>query len=232
MLDVRLLASKAFRVLRRYGPVETLRIAWSYLRYTRTADAFDLKYGTDTAGVVPLWRFRIDSSNARFGQRYETSDAGELELAITCIRQDSRTLAFTTQAFTFIDIGCGKGKVLLAARELGFSKLIGVEFVHELAHIAKANLATVGAINAVVINTDASDFAFPEQDSIVYLFNPFSQEVMRKMVHNLRIASPARRFIIYNNPICAEVLDSSGFLKRVASVPGTRFRTVVWSVLS
>ena len=207
--NLKMLLIRGVRAVRRDGAARTLRAAISYFRPPHEEDEFDLEYGTDTAGVVPLWRFQVDSPNARFGWRYETSNAVDLEKCLKCIPHDPRD-------FTFIDIGCGKGRMLIAAGKLGFHSLVGVEFVPELATIAKSNLARTATANAVVIKEDAADFCFPRNDFVLYMFNPFSKEVMQKVLENLRRARPGRGFIIYNNARCAHLLDSSGFLQRLA----------------
>ena len=43
--------------------------------------------------------------------------------------------------FTFIDLGCGKGRVLLMASDYPFKKIIGVEFMPELHRAAQKNIA-------------------------------------------------------------------------------------------
>ncbi len=45
------------------------------------------------------------------------------------------------QDFTFIDLGSGKGRVLLMASEYPFQKIIGVEFMPELHRAAQKNIA-------------------------------------------------------------------------------------------
>lgn len=221
--DLRLLIIRTAQAVRRDGVARTLRAALSYVRPVHAQDEFDLKYGTDTAGIVPLWRFKIGSPNARFGWRYQTSNAIDFERCLKCIPHDPRD-------FTFIDIGCGKGRMLIAAAKLGFQSLVGVEFVAELATIAKSNLARTGTASAVVINEDAADFHFPPNDFVLYMFNPFSDQVMQKVLENLRRARPGRGFVIYNNARCAHLLDSSGFLRRFASVDETRYPTIIWAI--
>ena len=154
--DLRLLIIRSVKAVRRDGVAHTLRTAFSHFRPERAEDEFDRKYGTDTAGIVPLWRFRIRSPNARFGWRYQTSSAVELEQYLKCIPHDPRD-------FTFVDLGCGKGRMLIAAGKLGFHRVVGVEFVAELATIAKNNLTRTGTTNAVVINEDAAEFCFPHE---------------------------------------------------------------------
>ena len=157
----------------------------------------------------------------RFGREYQTVDEQVLIDAITALREDP-------QALTFIDLGCGKGRALLVAANLGFQHVIGVEFVHQLAEIARKNLAHRGTANAVVAEGDAAKYRFPNCDMVVYLFNPFSQEVMQKVVANLRESHARKLYVIYVNPECAGLFDASGFLTRLGCPPG-RADIQIWS---
>lgn len=226
MLGINIKAAllRASRAIRRDGFRNTLRSAFtSYLIPDRVADAFDSRYGTDTAGVVPLWKLRVDSPNERFGWRYETSDPLELSL---CLRH----IPVKPQALSFIDLGCGKGRMLIAARDLGFRNITGIEFATQLAEVARDNLLKARANTATVINADAAEFSFPCEDFLLYLFNPFSEHVMSRVLANLNRADNTRSFVVYNNARCAALFDSSHFLTRIACVEGTRFPTIIWSV--
>jgi predicted RNA methylase len=92
--------------------------------------------------------------------------------------------------YTFIDMGSGKGRVLFVAAEYPFRKVIGVEFSNALHEDALANLKRYkysgrrcGDIEAV--HADARDFEFPDDNLVIYLFNPFGPEVMERMLANL-----------------------------------------------
>jgi hypothetical protein len=83
------------------------------------------------------------------------------------------------QDFTFIDPGCGKGRVLLIASDYPFHGIIGVEFMPDLYRTAQKNIAGYSSdeqqcrqIEAICM--DARDFQFPSGPLVVYLFNPFS----------------------------------------------------------
>ena len=130
--------------------------------------------------------------------------------AISVLPDDPRT-------FTFIDLGCGKGRALLVAANLGFKQVIGVEFVHELAETAKKNLDILGITNAVVELADAAEYYFPGGGIVVYLNNPFSGEVMEKVIVNLKRSLPKKVYVIYTNPTCAALFDSCDFLARLNS---------------
>jgi hypothetical protein len=103
-----------------------------------------------------------------------------------------------------------------------------VEFVGELGSIAQANVAKMGIPNAAVLHADAAEFSFPEGDLVVYLFDPFTEQVMRKVVENLRGRGSSELYIICNNPRHASLFDASGFLSRSGCPPTARYRTVIW----
>lgn len=214
-MDVQLLVATVIQSLRQDGARATVTKVVASLRHSRrsnVADDFDMKHGTDTGGQAQLWTFRIPSQNRRFGGRYQATGEQEFVDAIKFLHED-------LHKFTFIDLGCGKGRTLLVAARLGFRRVIGVEFARELVEIAQANLAKLGLANATVEHIDAADFRFPSGDMVVYLYNPFSQEVMRKVVANLRTVQSKRLYVIYNFPESAEVFDMSGFLSRFGCPP-------------
>lgn len=219
-MDIQLLHIKIVQTFHADGFQATIRKAFVHLTRRRTTDDFDLRHGTDTAGIEPLWRFEIRSPNARFGVRYQTTGEQELVDTLKCLHEDPH-------AFTFIDLGCGKGRALLVASNLGFIQVIGVEFARELVDIARMNIAKMRISNAVVMHDDAAEFHFPDTDMIVYLYNPFSQEVVRKVVTNLQKSSAKTIYLIYSDPKFAEAFDSSGFLNRLGCPPG-RQNIQIW----
>jgi SAM-dependent methyltransferase len=129
-----------------------------------------------------------------------------------------------------IDLGCGKGRTLLVGSKLGFKQMIGVKFMREFVEIARTNLARRRIANAVVLHVDAADLDFPDSNTVVYLYNPFSQEVLRKVVANLKAGCLKRLYVIYKGPQCAEIFDSSSFLRRFGSPPAAH-HIKIWSAV-
>ena len=89
--------------------------------------------------------------------------------------------------YTFVDMGSGKGRMLFVAAEYPFRKVIGVEFANELHDEAVANIRRYkhakrrcGDIESV--HADAAEFEFPNENLVIYLFNPFGPEVMGRML--------------------------------------------------
>ncbi len=214
------LAGKFVQTLREDGLRTIFRKALAHMKPPPVKDSFDLRHGTDTGGIEPLWKFHIRSPNRSFGFCYQPTDEKELVDAVNFLNED-------LQSFTFFDLGCGKGRALLVASNLGFEQVIGVEFARELADIAKANLEKMRIANATVIQSDAADFHFPNNDIVVFLNNPFGREVMRKVVANLRTVRAGRLYVIYRVPMCPDAFDGSDFLGRFGSLPG-KSHILIW----
>src|SRR5579883_1856526 len=47
------------------------------------------------------------------------------------------------EGFTFIDLGCGKGRALIVATEFPFRAICGIEYSDELAAVARRNAARI-----------------------------------------------------------------------------------------
>jgi hypothetical protein len=92
--------------------------------------------------------------------------------------------------YTFIDMGSGKGRSLFVAAEFPFRRVIGVEFVEDLHREASENIRSFRSPRRrspkiESIHANAMDFAFPNDNIVLYLFNPFGPEIMARVRDNL-----------------------------------------------
>ena len=166
-------------------------------------DEFDLKYGVRTAGKIPRWRLLFSSLNAVHGVHYQPVGEQELHGAIDFLNDD-------LSRFTFIDLGCGKGRALVIAERYPFRSIIGVEYNRALAAEAAQN-----ARRSQVICADAAGFEFPDDDLVLFLYNPFSAKIMAKVVAKLE--KHRRKFyVLYCNPKCADLFDGFMALGEIA----------------
>ncbi len=85
----------------------------------------------------------------------------------------------------FIDYGSGKGAAIIHAKELGFKRTIGIEFAQELHEIAQENIKKLKLDNVNSFYADATTFLPPSDVSVIYLFNPFDEVVMEKLIKNI-----------------------------------------------
>ena len=187
------------------------------------AHPFDLKYGTDTAGY-------LFPDDLRSGQKHDSMNNGYSAVAPSVFREACRrwreSLATTgarIEAYTFVDIGAGKGRAMLLAAEMPFRKVIGVELNEELAHIAQRNAARwsrIAHLNSKirVLRRDAMEFTWPRTPLLVYLNNPFDCALVEELA--TRLAASAEKGhgpidLLYVNPGCADSLIRGGFFKLV-----------------
>lgn len=211
-----LLGYRALNSLRTHGVRETCRRAGRYFlsalgRVGSNQNLFDATYGTDTGGISPVWDLDTDSANARFGERYQAIPADQLDAALSFLHKD-------WSAFTFVDLGCGKGRALIAASQHGFARVIGVEFAKSLVDIAIKN-SRIARVGVEVRNEDAALFEFPEGDLVVFMFNPFRETVMRQVMCNLA-RHQGKLYLLYYRPEQSAVVDErTDFLAKIGQIP-------------
>ena len=122
--------------------------------------------------------------------------------------------------YAFVDIGCGKGRVVMMAAEMGFRECVGVELIEELATVAEANVERfAGAGRAVrpmrIVCGDALAFEYPKTPCLVFLFNPFTGKMLTKLLKRIATAfrdRPGELEIVYLNARYRdELLAEPGF---------------------
>ena len=125
------------------------------------------------------------------------------------------------QNSTYIDFGCGKGISLVFAFELGFKKVIGVEFAPILANMALENMKKYsarksGKVNFEIVNCDASQYEIPAEADCFYFFNPFDAIILDQVMQNINKSleiKPRKILIVYINALHNEVVEKYQFEK-------------------
>ena len=118
----------------------------------------------------------------------------------------------------FIDIGCGKGRVMCVAAHYGVTKMSGIDLSKELCDATLINLAKTKTqfpgIDYKIINNDAFYFSIPEDADCIFLFNPFDEIIMSGVVSNIRESLekfPRKMTIIYLNPLHKKLFIAAGY---------------------
>jgi SAM-dependent methyltransferase len=99
-------------------------------------------------------------------------------------------ISLRPEGFTFVDIGCGKGKVLLSAIVLPFKRVVGVEYSAYLTRIAEQNIASARLLRrrcscVEIICSDAAQYPVPDEPAIFFFNNPFAYEIMELVLDNI-----------------------------------------------
>jgi SAM-dependent methyltransferase len=129
--------------------------------------------------------------------------------------------------YTFVDLGCGKGRALIVALELSFARVIGVDISPSLVAIARRNLqrvrpAAVEQGDAMAVCADARAYELPAEDTVLFLYNPFPRHVMQELVERLVRSleqTPRDLIVIYVNDVDHDVFDAAPCLERRERVP-------------
>jgi SAM-dependent methyltransferase len=178
--------------------------------------------GLDTAKVIDLQALDLSAEGNR-RVRYEPSGWRDLGRSLP--------RAAVSDEDVFLDIGSGKGRVLLQAARYPFRRVVGLEISEELNRIARANLEARGVDHFELITADIVDADFPDDATVVYAYNPVRGDLFCKLAEKL-IASvdraPRRVRFIYNCALEHETLEATGRFRPVGTIPALR-PTPAWS---
>ena len=125
--------------------------------------------------------------------------------------------------FIFVDLGSGKGRTLLMASDYPFRRVVGIELLPALHQAAKENLSQYRSESQKCfalesICADATGFSFPEEPTVLYLFNPFPESGLRRVIANLEQSlheHPRAVYVLYHNPLLEQVFSERAALRKV-----------------
>jgi 16S rRNA G966 N2-methylase RsmD len=204
------LSDRILDAYKSYGLKSTIQVSLiSLLDYL-----FDFRYGTDTVSHVELKNLDINSENYSRGHRYASTPA-------VAFKKLMNTIEFPDDS-VFVDMGSGKGKMLLLAPRFGFKRVVGVEFSEKLCECAQKNISiyqekTKLNANIEVIHSDVVNYKIKDEENVFYLFNPFNEVVLKKVLDNIYSSiekNPRPVYLIYYIPYYKKIIEHDGlFIK-------------------
>lgn len=205
-----------------------VQITWMIMpRFRRTsaqrsaADIeFDRTYGVDTGGLFRPKPAEVLGRHWAFGCSYQPIDPATFVEVLT-----AQEICFPE--FTFLDLGSGKGRSLLLASLFPFKRIVGVEYCPELNQIARQNVRKFSSpqqacFEIEIIDADAAEYALPDDPLLLFLFNPFSYQVMSQVIQNVirsHAAKTRRILLIYFLPQLAALWENAGIFTRTRDTP-------------
>ncbi|MEA3213645.1 MAG: hypothetical protein QOE70_6702 [Chthoniobacter sp.] len=188
------LAANVLKRLKTDGPPSTLRLIGARSRALVRSFLEDQRRGVSTALAAKQRKLGIQDARNHW---YVATDYETFHLAIgqVSIRPDRDV---------FVDVGSGKGRMVLLAAELPFRRVLGVEFSDQLHEVALSNLRRVRSRlrcqDVEVILADATQWKIPAEATVLFFFNPFDGEVLARVFANVRQSlaeAPRKLTIIY-----------------------------------
>tara|TARA_E500000331_G_scaffold350256_1_gene394803 strand:+ start:7 stop:651 length:645 start_codon:yes stop_codon:yes gene_type:complete len=124
------------------------------------------------------------------GVRYESISYSKLKLLL---------LFSLKEGFSnFLDIGCGLGRPIIVAGEIGYSNLYGVDISSILTDACKMNIEKMG-LKAELECSDIDNYDLPPGKLCIFLFNPFGKEKIENLIDKIKNRNQDT-LILYHNP--------------------------------
>ena len=165
---------------------------------------------------VPLNQLHIKSLTRLSGRDYRPTPRLVFEWAMEILPEP-------VKRFAFVDFGAGSGRVLLLASHREFEKVVGVEFAEELhddclMNIAQYPRSRMACRDVTCVLEDATHFDIPEQNCVLYFFNPFGENVLREVM--VRVArsydrNPRRIYLVCVDLAATSTIEEWQIFKRV-----------------
>jgi hypothetical protein len=185
-----------------------------YLVYDRRWDKFD---ACRTSGAItPEASDLVGETGPLEKARYQAMARLPLIWALEALHLDP-------SEFGFVDYGSGRGRLMLTAARFPFREVIGVEFSRSLHQEACENIRNyprehLACTDIASFHANALDFDLPDGDWVAFLFNPFAEDVLRRVVQRIvesRRGSIGRAYVIFGNSDRMPVLRNVQGLKRI-----------------
>jgi SAM-dependent methyltransferase len=177
------------------GPWLTVRYALiNTLAYDPVGDqSFDRQHGTDTSGFIPPEKLDVDDTRTREQATMYIPSPPRVTSHLL------RSLGIQYSRFTFVDIGSGKGRVLLVASRFPFRTVVGVEISPSLCAIARNNIASdrrAGSRRCHDVRIQEMSmerYVLPDSDTVFHLYHPFNGELLRTVLRRIEAWSIERK---------------------------------------
>ena len=145
------------------------------------AEGFDIQYGTETNLIFDQLELpeEVSLERMKYSARFHPTPIKVFRRALNILKEYIPDFS----QWIFIDIGTGLGRNLLLACEYPFKKIIGIEISRFLcdkaiANIESYNQRTQHPCLAEVTCLNVLDYDFPKNDTILYFWEPFNENVI------------------------------------------------------
>ena len=165
----------------------------------------DRRLGVSTRGVQP-----IEHADAN---HYATMGYGTIWRVLRHLHLETDDV--------FVDIGCGKGRVLGCAARHSIEHVYGVDIAPDLCEQARRNARHLRGRHAPITirNTVAQDFDYSGA-TVLFMFDPFQADTLRKVLDKVRADTEGRADagdrhlrVAYANPMEEAVVQEQSWLE-------------------
>lgn len=182
------------------------------IKWYEKVERFDQTYGVETSRMIGLDDLGGVGPHQEEASHYWPTRQREFDRMLETVGEIDHT------EYSFLDLGCGLGRVVLLAAAMPFKRVIGIDFSPSLVAQAKENVprytGPVESGDIELLCMDAIDFEFPSENLLIYMFSPFSPPVFDTVMENLMASARKHRQtvkIIYYSPDYEDIVQKLGF---------------------
>jgi SAM-dependent methyltransferase len=169
------------------------------------------KYRISTFVPVKLKHLTIHEADISKSSPYEAVNYYILEKLL-------KTFIKLSPERSIVDLGCGKGRVMVVAAHNGFTSITGIDFAKELCEEAINNMrktqALIPNINWKVIHANVLNYSIQPNDVVFFMFNPFVAETLNLFLDKLEASCkiyPRKTWFLYASPQHVTALERRGY---------------------
>jgi SAM-dependent methyltransferase len=169
---------------------------------------FDREHGVDTGGLIYADGLASGHEHDRHSAGYYATAPSLFRGAMSMWRETLAGAGCGVNDYTLVDIGCGKGRVLMLAAEFAFREIVGVELNPRLARVAEKNLRkwmrrARACRNVRIVAKDVLSVPLPDGPVALFYFNSFEREMAETWLTRLGEIARGRNHpldLIYVHP--------------------------------
>ncbi len=184
---------------------------------------FDRLHRTDTGGLIPHAGLLTGHPHDAYITAYYAVAPSILDAIVDLWLQTQPP--YPIDAYTFLDVGAGKGRAMLTASLHPFRQVVGIELNPALAAIARDNIRLFGEsahasplAPVSLLEADALAAPLPSGPTVAFMFHPFEAPMLRRylaLVEEHFIQRPGAFDLLYVNAELTAVLDRNPAFKRL-----------------
>lgn len=179
------LANLATETQTQMGMLSPIGTTLAWKKQALFSRAIDILRRVDTAALDKNLDLGITSVNRALGIAYDPSPWSAL-------RQAMKLAAVDAPGLSFVDVGCGKGRIVLAAMAYPFKDIIGIDYSATLCDIARENVSSARLLpmridprRVVIVCKDATQWQRWPHQAVLWFDNPFRIEITQQVLRNI-----------------------------------------------
>jgi SAM-dependent methyltransferase len=187
---------------------QILKPAYLQARYVRS------RLGDRSLNILTTDECVAQAINQEFSPDHPYPGGAHRAIAFTAGRRLLRRLDPGPED-ALLDYGCGAGRMVCAAAQYPFRRVIGIEIEPQVHALAEKNARSLRhfQVRPELICADATTYRVPDEITIVFVYNSFGGEVLRSALTRVvesHDRAPRRLRLVYANPKEHEVVVSMG----------------------